>query len=1151
MNVKILLQKYLSCWIFLSMAILFFQSPSYGHVPLGDKDKIKLDEAFQRIGQKYDVFFNYDQSLTSNIMVEYEEAENATLKNVLSDLLKNTHLEYQIFDDQFVVIFQNSEAGIENLKSMITHVKGFVEEQEEKRRGNNFVQVLQPAKIQKIENKRIVFNISGSVSDEEGEPLIGVNVQIKGSNKGTATDFDGQFVLEDIDENAVLIISYVGYQTLEVPVAGKTHLDIVMISDSQLLDEVVVVGYGTQKKRDLTGAVSSIRMDDSPVNTITTISHALAGKAAGLNVIQNSTQPGGGATFRIRGETSTGAGNEPLIIIDGFPVTNTANLGSGNRYEAGSRDNILESLNPNDIESIEILKDASSTAIYGSRAGHGVIIITTKRGRTQKARINYSGNYSSQSMKNAYKMLTPRQYMEERNRDNYELYLKNNGLDLYADYITLDPGHHVPEFVPRYSQEQINSIRGTDWFDEVTRNGYQQSHNISINGGDESTQFMASLNYTGQNGVMKNNDMERFTTKVNLDHQFSQYVKTGLTMNVSRISNNLVPLGSSNFESAGLLVSALKFNPTIPVFNEDGSYAIDPDLSQMPNPVSLLEISDLDTKDRLMGTGFVEVEPVQGLVLRAMLGADRQYAKRKNYLPKTTMYGRAEGGNANVNQQDDIIYLMDLTANYSRDIDAHSFNALIGYSYQQFNRESMFAGNQDFLLDIFLYNNLGAGAYSKPQVGSGASKNALGSYFARINYSYLGKYLLTSTVRADGASNFHPDHRWGYFPSASVGWRFTEESFMSGLDRTLSEGKLRIGYGQTGNSNVGNRILDNFRQGYNYVFGETGYMGVYAQQLGNPRLTWETTSEFNIGLDLGFLNNRVALSMEYYNRIISDLLVTNKSLLSYNEISSIAANIGKTQGQGFEVTLNSRNITKQDFSWGTDLTFSTYKDRWLERDPDWKPAAYQSEKDYIRSTFTYLSDGLLQPGEAPPAHQPALLPGQVILKDLNGDGKLDDHDRVFIGTSDPSFYFGINNTLQYKNFDLNVHVFGEVGRLRGASYYDAWSEGLLNNAQNMSTGTLRTWHHDRQDTHVPSPIQSDYGVGDYWHKKISYLKFRNITLGYTLPAFENVIERARVYIDVNNPFSISNFADADPETGTSQYHYPNVLGLNFGVNLTF
>jgi TonB-linked SusC/RagA family outer membrane protein len=989
--------------------------------------------------------------------------------------------------------------------------------------------------------------------------VIGANVVEKGTANGIVTDVDGNFSLS-VSGGAVLQVSYIGYVTQEVTVGNQSTLQIALREDLQALEEVVVVGYGTQKKRDLTGAVASVKVAEMPVQTYSTVSHALAGKAAGMQVTQTSAQVGGGATFRIRGATSTGAGNDPLVIIDGFPVSRTSNEGSGNRYNNGSLDNVLESINPNDIESIEVLKDASATAIYGSRAGHGVIIVTTKRGKNQKLNVTYSGLGSVQHMKNGFRMLNAKEYMTQRNKDQYELYLKNNGLDVYKDYVATNPGHVAPEFVPKYSDAEIASIRGTDWLDEVTRTGLQQSHNISMTGGDEVTRYMASINYFDQAGVLKNNDMSRTTLKFNFDRKISAYVKAGLTFNLSRNQYDNVPLGSGENEYASLIGSAMRFNPTIPVYDENGNYALNSEQSFIPNPVSLLEITDKSVKERVLGSAYVEVEPIKGLTLKASLGVDRRDNKRKTYLPKTTMFGASVNGQASIVERGDMDYLMDLTATYTKEIGQHNFTALAGYSYQEFNGESFSAGNQDFLIDAFLYNNLAVGAYAKPSVGSWAYKSSLGSYFARLNYSFLGKYLLTATVRADGASNFNPEYRWGYFPSASLGWRFSDEAFMQPLASVLSNGKLRIGYGQTGNSNVGNRILDTYGPVAGTVFNESYYIGIRASQLGNPKLTWETTGELNIGLDLGFLNNRINATVEYYDRTISDLLVSSKSLMSYNEITSIASNIGKTQGHGFELTLNTVNITNKDFQWTTDLTYSFYRDRWKERDPNWKPAVYQSADDPIRAWFSYLSDGLLQPGEAAPEHQKSLLPGQIKLKDISGedgtpDGKLNDYDMVYMGTSDPDFLFGFNNTVKYKSFDLNIYFYGEVNRLRSNSYYEYF--GMLGSPSvsaqgfNASKMALETWHHDYQQTKYPNPIVTDFGNGDYYVKNISYVRCRNITLGYVVPLSKKIANRVRVYTDINNPFVLTNWSGVDPETDEHQYAYPNIMSLSLGLDITF
>lgn len=1028
--------------------------------------------------------------------------------------------------------------------------------------------------------------ISGIVKDPSGEPIIGANVVVKGATtNGTITDIDGRFNL-NVPANAILQVTYIGYMPQEVAVRNQTNLNIVLKEDTETLDEVVVVGYGTMKKKDLTGAVSSVKMDDTPLGTVSTISHALAGKAAGLQVNTISAQPGGGSTFRIRGAASSDkAGNDPLIIIDGFPVSDPGNLDSGNQYKDGSKDNILSSINPNDIESIEVLKDASSTAIYGARAGNGVIIITTKKGKTGAPKVQYSGSASVQQMAKSYDMLDAAGFMTATNDYNKELWLRTNKIGIYGG---VDP-NSVPAFVPKYSDAEIaNPATDTNWFDEISRLGFQTSHNVTINGGTEQTHYLISGNYFKQDGVIKNNGMERYSARVNLDTRLSKYVKAGINLNVSRNEFDNVPLGDGQNENAGILVSAAQFNPLLPIKNEDGAYTLNDEARFLPNPVSLLEIKDKTMRERLLGTLFVEIEPIKDLKLKANFGIDRNYQKRKQYMPTTTLYGQKENGSAYISQADRSDYLMELTANYTRQFGDHSLTALVGHSYQLFDQEGLSAGNNDFLIDSFLYNNLGAGNAKKPSVGSSASKDRMASFFGRVNYSYKDRYLLTATLRADGSSNFAKGNRWGYFPSVALGWRFTEENFMQSLNNVLSNGKLRLSYGETGNSNVGNKAMSFYGVGYDNTFGSQTYKGVYLKQLGNEELTWETTREWNLGLDLGFFNGRMNVTAEYFHKIVSDLL-NDRTLLSYNEVTTIVANVGKTQSQGFELTVNTTNIRNKNFEWTSDLTFSLYRDKWEERDPTWKPAAYSIYDAPLRGWYGYLSDGLIQAGETVD-HMPGSLPGQVKIKDIDGflldsngnivvdengkpqktgrpDGKLDDADKAFYGSADPGYLFGFNNTLRWKNFDFNIYFYGQFDKLTSGSYKKTWISNNVNDLRrgyNQPTSVKDVWTSTNQGGKLPGYFQTEsaYGTGDYYYEKTWFIRCRNITLGYNIPVktSKHILSNMRVYFDVNNPFILTPYNGLDPETdvfntgsnpSSLQWAYPNVRTYSIGIDITF
>ena len=1101
-------------------------------------EQVSLKQAFEQIESvsKYKIAYNTAQ-LDVNRKVTLNQKDTDVLQ-VLDQLLAGTGCTYKVNENYIVITSQQTGA---------------------------------------------VKKVHGVVKDVNGEPIIGANVVVKGNpSNGTITDLNGNFDLS-VTSNTTLQVSYIGYNTQELFVGKKTDFNIVLKEDTELLDEVVVVGYGTMKKKDLTGAVASVKMDDAPVGTVSTISHALAGKAAGLQVNTISAQPGSGSTFRIRGAASVNAGNDPLIIIDGFPVspTDDSKIQTG-KYDSGSSDNILASINPNDIESIEVLKDASSTAIYGARAGNGVIIITTKKGKTGAPKVTYSGTASVQTMAAKYEMLSAKDFMIQSNRYALEEWRRSNGIGVYGGKSEAEA---ATPYTPYYTDAEIaNPAYDTDWFKEITRTGFQTQHNLSVNGGTEMTKYLISGNFFKQNGVVKNNDMDRYTARVNVEQKVSKYVNLGVNMTLSRNTTNNVPLGAGQNENASIMVAAAQFSPILPVRDEEGEYVLNSQAAFLPNPVSLLEITDKTVKERMLGTAYVEIKPIEELTLKGNFGIDRNYQKHSVYMPKTTLYGQKTGGQANIAQYDKSDYLMELTANYSKRFGDHNLNALVGYSFQRFTDESLSAGNSQFLIDGFLYNNLGAGAYPKPSVGSSASKSEMASFFGRINYSYKDRYLLTATMRADGASNFAKNNRWGYFPSVALGWRFTEEEFMQPLTSVLSNGKLRVSFGQTGNSNIGNRAISYYSTGNNNEFGGTEQVGVYLSQMGNVDLKWETTTEWNVGVDLGFFKNRLNVTAEYFHKVVSDLL-SERSLLGFQEVSTIAANIGETQSQGFELTINSTNFNTKNFGWNTDFTFSLYRDKWKTRDESWKPSAYSVYDSPIRYQYGYLSDGLIQPGETVD-WMPGAIPGQVKIKDINGyvynedgsvkvdqhgiplksgkpDGKLDDADKVIYGSSDPGYLLGLNNTFRWKNFDLNIYFYGQFDLLNSGSYKDLWltgasgMTGIVNmyRGYNMPVSAKDVWTSDNQSAVRPGYFQdkSTWGIGDYYLQKSWFVRCRNITLGYSIPVNQgrNILSNVRVYFDVNNPFTITPYDGLDLETDNSVWAYPNVRSFSLGVDITF
>ena len=709
-----LLVLFLVCSIGLSYA-----ADSYAQKALISIDvhNQRVEDVLREIEEQsdFDFFFN-NKHVDLNRRVSVS-ADKSNIFSVLKEIFSGTNVKYSVLD-----------------KKIILSVEAQLPQQEQK------------------------ITVSGTILDAQGEPIIGASVLEKGvQGNGTITDIDGIFKLSVSSSKAQLEVSYIGYQSQTVAVQPGRNMKITLQEDSKQLDEVVVVGYGTQSKKTLTGAVSMVNMGDVEMNTVPNVSRALAGKAAGFRVNQVSAQPGGEAKFRIRGEASISAGNEPLFVIDGFPVSSSGSLSSGDDfYKAGNIDNVLESLNPDDIESISVLKDAASTAIYGARAGHGVVLITTKRGKSQKPRVTYSGMGSVQVARSNYKMLDTRMYMDMYNKQRYEEWLKLNGMGIYEGYVD-KPSESPTQYKPTFNNDQILMASGTDWLNAVMRNGYTQQHNLSVNGGTDKTRYLASINYMDQEGIVKKNGVSRFSARLNLDQELSKYVSFGLTATYSQNKYDNVPLGDDANEYSGVLTGAIQANPTVPIYNSEGNFSVDPNRPFVANPVSLLEIKDNTLKDRIIGSAFVSVKPINDLEIKVQLGADRSSQKRSSYWPKTTLYGEQYNGKADISQEYNTTYLMELTAQYSKTLGDHNLKAIGGYSFQKFKTEGVSAGNSDFLVDGFGYNSLGDGNYKKPSVDSWASINSIASLFARVNYSYKSKYLLEATVRADAASNFDPE----------------------------------------------------------------------------------------------------------------------------------------------------------------------------------------------------------------------------------------------------------------------------------------------------------------------------------------------------------------------------------------------------------
>ncbi|WP_158275662.1 TonB-dependent receptor [Marinilabilia rubra] len=1084
-----------------------------------DLENVKAEKVLDEIENQSQFYFLYNEKLVD---VDFDASVKFTEENifkVLDQLFDGRDISYQVVDNQIILSKANA----------------------------SMVMLQQDQKT-----------VTGTVTDQDGEPIPGVNVFIKGTTRGTTTDVKGNYSLEKVSSENTLVFSFIGMETKEVVANDQMVIDVALESTSIGLEEVVAIGYGVSKRSVVTGSISTVKSDDLPKTANTSVTHMLSGKASGVQVKQTSAQPGGGIDIVIRGAGSVNAGNQPLYVIDGFPINNSSvEPGSGDRYNMGSR-NPLNSINPNDIESIEILKDAASTAIYGARAANGVILITTKRGKEGHTVVDFSLSHSVQEIDRYFDMLDAKGFMEQANILGEEYYLISNNQYPYGSN-----DQDLSGFTQRFTSDQIaNAGKGTDWWDEVTRLGSVDDVNLSISGGSKKTNFMISANYFDQKGVVYNSDFTRFSSRINLDHKITDFLKVGISATGSYVDNGNTQLGDGQWENSGVLVSALQMSPLISVYNAYGEYSINPKDAVMPNPVSYREIDDNTIQKRLLANSYVQVEPLKGLIIKANVGIDDKSGTRSNYLPTTFLYGAQYGGKATKSISNSTDLLFNSTVSYSRVFnEQHNVNVLLGYEYQEFKYNGFGSEATKFFTDIFESNNLGAGE-GRPDVYSYKNAGKLASYFSRLSYNYKEKYIASFTLRRDGTSNFGSGNKWGLFPSTALAWRISEEEFIKSVD-VLSNLKLRASYGQTGNSGIGDKAFEYYGTRGEYMFGDIVVTPVTKTQLGNSDLKWETTKEFNVGLDFGFYKNRISGTLEYYNKVVDDLL-SYRTLPTYSDISSVADNIGSTQLKGFEFELNTVNIAKE-LKWTTNFNISTYTDNWKERNPDLILDPWQGENDPIRSMYGYKTNGIVQLGEDIP-HMENELPGNLIYQDLNGfdenneltgipDGKIDAADITYLGTWDPGISFGIGNTFEYMGLDLNFFFYGMADRiLTNPNTFkyklDAWR--LPNGDNNMMKEVDRIFRADSPSTTTPGMAAHPYqGSSDYYIEDGSFIRLKNVTLGYTIPRriFKNKLDM-RVYVDGQNLLLITGYSGVDPETD-GLGSYPNAKTFSFGVNLKF
>jgi TonB-linked SusC/RagA family outer membrane protein len=1057
--------------------------------------------------------------------------------------------------------------------------------------------------------------ITGIVQDAEtSEPIPGANVSLKGTTVGTITDFEGNYAITVPSEETVLVFSFIGYKTQEITVGSLSTINVQLEIETQGLDEVVVVGYGTMKKSDVTGSVVSVSEEKLKGSIVANLDQALQGRAAGVTAVQTSGQPGSSVSIRVRGQgTLRASASEPLYVVDGVPIQNVSQsghaIGLGDAMGNGSVSTFsgLSVLNPSDILSVEILKDASATAIYGSRGANGVVLITTKKGKTGEATFTYEGYYGIQEQVKRIDVMNLREFAEYSN----DWAAETNGRD------------------PRVELQDPSILgEGTNWQDAVFRVAPMQSNQISAMGGTDLVKYFISGSYYTQEGTVIGSDFERFSSRVNLDAQLKSWFKMGTNLMFTKTKENI----GLNNSTEGIISIALNSSPDIPIYNTDGSWSGDQREGSpgRVNPIAkALDEENTLKRTSIVGTLYSDINFTKDLTLRTELGIDIGNSNAYHFVP-TYQYGTIVNSTnaSSIQYNQNFFWQLKNYLTYSKTFGVHNVTAMVGQEVSEWTYENLRGASTGLSSNDIHLPSLGDP--STMTIGSGKGSGAMASVFTRANYSYDEKYLLTYTFRYDGSSNFGPENRWAPFHAFAASWRLNNESFMQNLTGTISNLKIRAGWGQTGNANIGG-----YRWGASISKMPTGLgQGFRQSNIANPFITWEKQEQYNFGIDVGLFDNRIEMVVDLYNKTSSAMLMDMQlpSYMGTRGNSSIRlnppmGNFGKIENKGVELTLNTRPLTGE-FKWESELTLTRNKNKLLGLDGT--PAAhiegygqwtdlvslteigqslynfygykvagiYQDKEDILNSpkTKAYPDDGNFNRSNT-------VWPGDIKYEDLSGpdgvpDGVIDEYDRTNIGSPLPKFTFGFNNTFSYKNFELNVFVNGAygnkilnyVGRSL-ISMESMWNNQLADAVDrskleaisadkqypslNSTGSTVNAWYEDIDNvkvknpgTDIPRAIAGDPNdnnrVSDRFIEDGSYLRFQNITLSYYIPKelLRNwSIDNLRIYSNIQNMWTITKYTGFDPEVGASQTNdnvsgldngrYPSPRIYTFGLSITF
>ncbi|MEM9830273.1 MAG: TonB-dependent receptor [Bacteroidota bacterium] len=1028
-------------------------------------------------------------------------------------------------------------------------------------------------------DRNIEQTISGKVLDlSTDEPIPGVNILVKGTTVGTLTDAEGNYRLTAPDDASTLVFSSVGYTSEEVEINGRTIINIALAPDIQSLSEVVVIGYGTQRRKDLTGSVASISEEEIKLQPIASFEQSLQGQVPGVQVTQTSNAPGGGISLRIRGGNSINAGNEPLYVIDGIPIYNDNDAFAPSRGNTPSQEpssNALANLNPNDIASIEILKDASATAIYGSRGSNGVVLITTKRGKSGKPQTTYEGYYGIQEAATRVDVANANEYTQ-----------------FYNDIISGRQRNGRGQNDLLLTEDIIANFADIDWQEELFRQSSIQNHQLTFSGGSSDILYSASINYFDQEGVVPATDFSRYSARLNLDVNATDWLKLGNSFSFTHSIRNASILNANGNGNQGLVYNALAMPPIVPVTDPEGNLydkpedwlndlgvSLNPGLPNMNSPLVIArDVVNRTVTNRMIANFFAEITPTEHLTIKSSFGGDLSDANLDFFVPSNIRGGDRTNGLGVVAQTRNINWINTNTATYARIFDGiHDFNVLIGSEFQANRNERMRSEGRNFFTDNLGADNLGLGAEFDPP-NTSETDWSLASFFGRINYQLMNKYLFTVTLRADGSSRFGAGNKWGTFPSAAVGWRISEENFLKN-NSAISNMKLRASYGLTGNTEIGTyQSLSTLNTTRN-IIGGTEVIGLAPQRIPNPDLRWEQTEQYDIGLDIGLWQERITFTADYYQKTTKDLLFNVAIPLSSGFGTSLQ-NIGSVENRGVEFTLSSMLVQKTDFSWSINGNLSINRNKVLDlgdnndivvgrRGGQVSGASGSSllrVGEPVGVFFGNRFESIWQSEEEidEVGLDPTADPGEPRYEDIDGDGTFNQsNDRAIIGDPNPDFIYGLTSSWTFKNFDLSVFLQGSQGNdilnfTRARFLY-----AFLGGRENRFPGVVNSWQPGRitnPTTEVPEVGgASRTGVDTRLVEDGSYLRIQNIRLGYRFDKMR-FISAARVYFSVQNAFTFTDYSGFDPDVnfagqsnlsqGIDLNGYPIVRTYTFGVNIT-